>query len=252
MWGNAVSPIIDGDMIFIPGGLPGKSLMALDKKTGAGAWAVGDERQTHASPVPCTIHGVRQIIFFTESGLVSLTAATGQPLWHSPFPFKTATAASPVVGGKDGDIVYCSAGYNVGGGAVRIDKDGDRFTATELWRSPGENMSHWSTPVTAGGYLYGIFGHRDAKEMAPLRCVDIATGKEMWSKPGFGAGGGIVLVDNHILVQSGDRPDHAGRCDTRRLQGSGPCPAAWRQVLVGCHRRQRPNLRPQQERSSLP
>lgn len=67
-------------------------------------------------------------------------------------------------------------------------------------------MSHWSTPVTAGGYLYGIFGHRDAKEMAPLRCVDIATGKEMWSKPGFGAGGGIVLVDNHILVQSETGP----------------------------------------------
>jgi outer membrane protein assembly factor BamB len=200
-WGTAASPVLDGDLIYVSGGLPGGSLMAFDKKTGRGVWAVGSEAQTHASPVPCTIAGVKQVIFFTEGGLASLEAATGQPLWGYKFPFKTSTAASPVVGGKDGNIVYCSAGYGVGGGAVRIEKQGSRFSATELWRHQGKTMSHWSTPVASGGYLYGIFGFKEFGS-APLACIDMATGKEMWSKPGFGSGGGTILVDNHVLVQS--------------------------------------------------
>ena len=73
-WGNAGSPILDGDKIFIGGGGPGKSLMAFDKNTGKIVWAVGSEELTQASPVPCTIHGVRQVIFFMHSGLVSRDA----------------------------------------------------------------------------------------------------------------------------------------------------------------------------------
>jgi outer membrane protein assembly factor BamB len=53
-------------------------MMALDKKTGDVAWAVGDEKMTHASPTPATIHGVRQVVFFMQSGLVSTDAATGK------------------------------------------------------------------------------------------------------------------------------------------------------------------------------
>jgi outer membrane protein assembly factor BamB len=200
-WGNAASPVIDGDLIFIAGGASGRSLMAFDKKTGRGVWAVGNEKMTHASPVPCTILGERQVIFFTQSGLVSLATTSGQLLWNYTFPYSTSTAASPVVGGKDGNIVYCSAGYGVGGGAVRVEKQGSRFAASEIWRTPKQNMSHWSTPVASGDYLYGIFGFKEFGK-APLRCLDIKTGNEMWSKPGFGSGGGTILVDGHVLVQS--------------------------------------------------
>ena len=156
---------------------------------------------THASPVPCTIQGVRQVIFFTQSGLVSLTTEGGEPLWNYKFPYNVSTAASPVVGGKDGNIVYCSAGYGVGGAAVRISKEGSRLSASEIWRTSGENVSHWSTPVASGQYLYGIFGFKEFGK-APLRCIDIETGKQLWSQPGFGSGGGTILVDNHVLVQS--------------------------------------------------
>lgn len=200
-WGNAASPVIDGNSIFIAGGAPGKSLMAFDKKTGQGIWATGTEKLTHASPVPCTIEGVRQVIFFTQFGMVSLATENGEPLWNYKFRYHVSTAASPVVGGKDGNIVYCSAGYDVGGAAVRIEKQGNRLSASELWRTEAKNVSHWSTPVASGDYLYGIFGFKEFGR-APLRCIEIATGKEMWSKPGFGSGGGTILVDKHVLVQS--------------------------------------------------
>jgi outer membrane protein assembly factor BamB len=54
--------------------------------------------------------------------------------------------------------------------------------------------------VSQDGYLYGLFGFKEFAK-APLKCVEIATGKEMWSKPGFGPGG-CTLVDGYVLVLS--------------------------------------------------
>ena len=61
-------------------------------------------------------------------------------------------------------------------------------------------MNHWTTPVCKDGYLYGIYG-RGQEKGAPLKCVDIATGKEMWSQPGFGGGGATILVGGNVLAQ---------------------------------------------------
>jgi outer membrane protein assembly factor BamB len=198
-WENAVSPILDGDLIYMIAGGPGQSLLAFNKTSGEVVWKGLDDLPTHASPVPATIHGVRQVIFFAQSGLVSVTAATGKLLWRFPFPYRTSTAASPVVWQ---DIVYCSAGYGVGGGACRISKTAAGFEAHEIWRNK-DVASHWSTPVCKDGYLYALIGFKQF-DTAPLKCIEIATGKEMWSHPGFGSGGATILVDGHVLVQ-GDR-----------------------------------------------
>lgn len=195
-WGNAASPIIEGDLVIVAGGGAGQTFLAFDKKTGNLAWKSGDEKITHATPVPATIAGVRQIIFFMQSGLVALKPESGEVLWKQAFPYAVSTAASPVVGG---DVVYCSAGYGVGGGAYQIQKDGDHFTSKELWRTPGSHMSHWTTPVYHDGFLYGLYGFKQFKT-EPLKCVEIQTGKEVWSQDGFGQGG-LVLVDGNLLVQ---------------------------------------------------
>lgn len=194
-WKNAASPVIDGDLLFVAGGGPGQALLALDKKTGKTVWKTQDDLMTHSTPVVRDIHGVRQVIFFTQKGLVSLLPKNGSVLWRWDYPFNISTAISPVV---SGDIVYVSAGYGVGAGACKVSKKGDKFEAAELWRKRTELPNHWSTPVLKDGYLYGMFQFKEYGT-GPLKCVELATGKEMWSKPGFGPGN-VLLVDNHILV----------------------------------------------------
>jgi hypothetical protein len=156
---------------------------------------------THATPVVATILGHRQVIFFTQSGLVSVVPGTGQVLWRYNFPYSISTAASPVVGG---DTVFCSAGYGVGAAAVKITKEGNNFKATELWRKKNQLINHWSTSVYHGGYIYGLFGFKQW-ERVPLKCIDLATGEEKWSKEGFGQGG-TILVDGSLvtLAENGD------------------------------------------------
>ncbi len=201
-WKSAASPVLDGNLIFVNAGGAGQAFLAFDKTDGKVVWKSGDETPTHASPTPATILGVRQIIFFSVSGLVSLEAASGKELWRYPFRFSISTASSPIV---YNDMVYCSAGYGVGAGACRISKNGNNFKATELWRHENDLMNHWTTPVCKDGYLYGIYGFKDFGK-APLKCVEISTGKEVWSQPGFGSGGGTILVGDCVLAQSDRGP----------------------------------------------
>jgi outer membrane protein assembly factor BamB len=199
-WQNAASPVLDGDLVFVAGGGPGRSLLAFRQADGAVVWKHGTETPTHATPTVATLHGVRQVIFFTQSGLVACETGTGRELWRQPYRFSVSTAASPVVAG---DIVYCSAGYGVGAGAYRIHREGDTWKSTELWRKTGNELAnHWSTPVVKDGYLYGMFSFKEFGT-GPLKCVELATGRVAWAEKNFGPGG-VVLAGN-VLVALNDR-----------------------------------------------
>lgn len=201
-WNSAASPVVDGDLVIVNGGGGGQAFLAFNKLNGALVWKGGEDAPTHATPTPATIHDVRQLIFITQQGLVSIASGDGRMLWKYPYPHHASTACSPIV---YGDIVYCSAAYGIGAGAVRVTKAGNDFSATELWRKPGQLMNHWTTPVCKDGYLYGIYG-LGQNATAPLKCVELVTGKEMWSQPGFGGGGATILVDGCVLAQSDRGP----------------------------------------------
>jgi outer membrane protein assembly factor BamB len=199
-WENAASPLIEGNRVLVACGGAGSSLMAFDRTSGKLLWKGESDAITHATPVAATLLGQRQVIFFTQSGLVSVEPAGGKVLWRYKFPYSTSTAASPVA---SGDIVYCSAGYGMGSAAARVAKSSEGWTATELWRQAGNKIcNHWSTPVAYNGHLYGLFGFKEYGN-CPLKCIDLATGAEKWSQPGFGPGN-LILVDGHLLVL-GDR-----------------------------------------------
>ena len=198
MWESAASPLVEDGLVYVECGGPGESLIAFSQDDGKVVWKGQDDGLTQNTPVAATILGARQIIFFTQEGLVAVTPKTGEVLWRLPFAAKKPAGASPVV---SGDIVYCSVTYNLGSRACKITKEDGKFKATELWFKPGNSLAnHWSTPVTLGGYVYGIFDQAKFGT-APLKCVDIATGEVKWSQGGFGMGG-VTLVDGHVLVLS--------------------------------------------------
>jgi outer membrane protein assembly factor BamB len=87
----------------------------------------------------------------------------------------------------------------VGATAVRVTKNGDAFSASELWKEPGNKLAnHWSTPVERDGFLYGMFQFKEYGD-GPLKCVDIRTGREKWSQPGFGPGQ-VILVGGELIA----------------------------------------------------
>jgi outer membrane protein assembly factor BamB len=193
--------VVEGNLVLVAGGGPGEALLGLNKATGEVVWKGFDDKVTHATCVPTTILGQRQVVYFLQSGLLSVEPKTGKELWRYKFDYRVSTAASPVIAG---DIVYCSAGYGVGAGAAKITKDGDAWKATEIYRIKGDKplANHWSTPVLKDGYLYGMFQFKEYGS-GPVKCVEIATGKVMWEKAGFGPGQ-VILSGNNVIALGDD------------------------------------------------
>jgi outer membrane protein assembly factor BamB len=186
-------------LIYLNANCADTSLMALRASDGTLAWRSQSEALTHSTPVLATIQGVRQVIFATQSGLVSLNPQNGSLLWKVPYPFfySTSLGASPVV--WEDMVFVCGAhGYGMGSMVVRAGVTNNIWTAVMLW-STNNPAAHWMTPVAYQGFLFGQFGIQQFDSpSAQLKCIDMRTGEIKWSTNGFGRGG-TILVDDHIL-----------------------------------------------------
>lgn len=196
---NCASPVIEGDLLFLNANTGTSTLMALRTADGSPAWRSQDEALTHSTPVLATIHGVRQIIFVTQSNLVSLDPQSGALLWRFAYPFRYlgSLGVSPVV---YEDMVFVSGGHAYGMGSVALQATltNDVWTTTRLWWT-NNPASHWMTPVCHQGFLYGMFGIQTFDSVrAQLKCIDMRTGAVKWSVNDFGRGAAL-LVNNHVV-----------------------------------------------------
>jgi len=196
---NAASPLLDNDLIFVNANCGTSTLMALRTDDGSLAWRSQDEAMTHSTPVVATIQGVRQVIFATQSGLVSLDPLSGSLLWRFKYPFVyfLSLGVSPVV---YQDMVFvCGAhAYIMGAVLIQAGLKNGTWTTTQLWWT-NNPASHWMTPVCHQGVLYGQFGIQTYDSVrAQLKCIDMRSGAVKWSANGFGRGA-TILVDEHLL-----------------------------------------------------
>jgi hypothetical protein len=62
-------------------------------------------------------------------------------------------------------------------------------------------QTHWNTAIHHEGYLYGSSGRH--LENAELRCIELKTGKVMWSEPGL-TRSSLLCADGHFICLSED------------------------------------------------
>jgi outer membrane protein assembly factor BamB len=200
-WKNAVSPVLDQDRVCVAGGGVGQALLVFNAGSGDVVWKAASEAMTHTPPLLTTIGGTKQVLYIFQSGVASFDAANGKALWNQAFPYRTSTACLPVVGG---DIVFCTAGYDIGAAAFQVTQSGGNFQAKELYRSKGNKPlgSLWSPPVYHDGHLYGMISFKHFGK-GPLKCVDLKTGEVKWEQPGFGAGN-VILAGNQLIALADD------------------------------------------------
>jgi outer membrane protein assembly factor BamB len=197
-WQNAASPLFDSGLIFVNVNSGAHSLLAIRATDGSLAWRSQESQaMTHSTPIIADMLGVRQVIFATQQGLVSLEPATGRSLWYFGYPFQydMSLAASPVA---YRDRVFISGSYGMGAVAAQVSLTNGAWSVRQLWSSGLESL--WMTPVCHDGYLYGHFG---SSTFAAFKCVSLDTGVELWSIDGFGRGG-TVLVNNHLIALNED------------------------------------------------
>lgn len=192
-FGIGTSPLLEGDRLLINVGADKAGIVAFNKDDGKEVWKATSDEASYASPVAATIDGVRQVLFFTRQGLVSLDPANGAVRfthrWRSR-QHASVNAATPVV---IGDQVFLSASYGTGAGLFKVRKDG----VSEVWSGDGILSNHYGTSIHKDGFLYGFDGRQE--EGARLRCIELKTGKVRWTQDGYNCGS-IILVDGNLIV----------------------------------------------------
>lgn len=195
------SPLVDGDRVFVEIGADkarrsNSSFAAFDKATGKILWTVENDPAGFSAPQAVTLAGVRQILFFSGSGLVALSPDDGRVYWRHPW--KTdydVNAVLPVV--LPGDRVFVSSGYDVGNALLQIARTDKGFTVREVWKN--RNLSSlFSSFILHDGHLYGF--HKRI-----FKCLDPQTGEEKWKDDSLNIGN-LVLAGTHLIVlnETGD------------------------------------------------
>ncbi|MCX8157367.1 MAG: PQQ-like beta-propeller repeat protein [Verrucomicrobiae bacterium] len=176
---TSASPLlVDGLCIVQLGGGNQGGVLAYDLNTGQEKWRWTGDGAAYASPVLATVDGVKLVIAQTDTKMVAVTLAEGKLVWEAPFAVQGRgyNAVTPLVDGAT--IFYGGSGRGMT--AVKLAREGDKFTATELWKSSDINLQ-FNTPVLKDGWLYGISARNE------IFCASAKDGKLAWSVPFTGA-----------------------------------------------------------------
>jgi outer membrane protein assembly factor BamB len=214
-WGFAASPLVDGDLVYALPGAPGAAVAAFDKKTGKLVWkGGGDDQAGYATPVPVTVGGQKQIVFFNAFGLIATTPDTGKELWR--VEWRTGyecNICTPLLIGKD--QIFVSSGEDVGSALLKLSASAPDV----VWQSKGKKSvmeNYWANSVHHDGYLYGISGHFHETRMH-LNCVDARTGKLMWSVKDFGKAA-VTLADGHLFITTYKGDVVTAKCNPQKYE----------------------------------
>jgi outer membrane protein assembly factor BamB len=215
-FGVGSTPVVEGDLLLVQvGGSPpgtgevsmdqqgnGSGLVAFDKFNGKVRYRVTDELASYASPVLATIDGRRWCFLFARGGLTGLDPATGKVDFHFPWRariLESVNAANPLVIGNQ---VLISETYGPGSALLKIKPGGYEEIWTDAARGRNKSLQcHWNTPIFVDAYVYGCSGRHTNN--AELRCVELKTGKVMWSEPGL-TRTSLMLVEGHFVCLGED------------------------------------------------
>ncbi len=216
-FGVGSTPVVEGDLLIVQvGGSPkgsdpddfgnlkgnGSGVVAFDKHTGKVRYRITDELAGYACPVLATIGGRRWCFVLARGGLIGFEPKSGKVDFHFPWraeSLESVTAANPVV---VGDQVLISETYGPGAALLKVRPGGCKEVWSDAAKRRGKSLQcHWNTPVYHDGYVYGCSGRHT--ENAELRCVELATGKVMWSQPRM-TRTSLLMVDGHFLCLGED------------------------------------------------
>ncbi len=190
---TAVSPLVDGDLLFVHLGGPGDSaLTAFDVSTGGVRWRWEGDSPAYGSPIVTDLGGVRQIVTYTHRHLVGLDAETGEPLWSRRFTTPSDTTSQTPIVHRDTVI---QAGRANGIAAFRLLRRDGAWTTENVWQTEEVSL-HMTNGVVADGVLYGL-SHLNSGQYFAL---DLDTGRVLWtSDPRQAENAAIVRAGSTIF-----------------------------------------------------
>lgn len=214
-WGYSGSPLVDGKLLVLNVGEAG---VAVDKSTGKVVWKSASRDVGYSTPVPMSLGGKSLVVLSNALAYLAVDLQTGKEIWKMRWVTQYgANAADPIV---DGDRVLISSGYGKGAALLQVSNG----LPKTIWKSRVLN-SHLSPAVRSGAFVYGFDGENHTA--STLKCIEFATGKQMWEQAGLGYGA-LMIADGKLIVLS-----EKGELLIAPASSGGFKPTARAQVLGG-------------------
>lgn len=190
-WGLSESPLVAGNRVLVNAGGPNASIVALDKTSGRVLWRTQSDGAGYSSAVLQRVGDVEQAVFFTASRAIGVDVRDGRLLWEYPrVANRVANIATPVV---YRNFVFLSSDYGTGAALLRLEPNGNRVTANEVYFTRAMR-NHHSSSVLVDGTLYGF-------SSAILTALRFEDGTELWKHRSVGKGS-LVHADGHLYLFS--------------------------------------------------
>lgn len=193
-WSLSESLLIDGDrLICTPGGVDA-GLAALNKMTGETIWTTKGLSDMASYVSPCIVehNGRRILLTETSKMVVCADADTGALLWtHEHLTEYDIHVCTPIY---DAGVIYYTAGYGSGGGALELAPDAT--SVTQKWTDKTLDCQHHGV-ILENGHLFGT-GHRRQQ----LTCLEMASGKVVWQSKEIKQGS-IVYAEGMLYIYEG-------------------------------------------------
>jgi outer membrane protein assembly factor BamB len=228
-FGVSTSPIVVGKAVIVNVGGKGASIVAFDRDDGSVLWQTLDDPASYSSPILVGKGQAQQLIFLTEDHLVGVRPSDGKVLWQSPFKDQLSeSSTTPIVV----DDILIASSVTVGSKALRLSLAPDGGAAKTLWQND-KLTCYFSTPVPVGPeHVYMVTGTFRPFPAVALNCVEVKTGKIVWTKANIGTfhaallrtgDGSLLLHDDggHLRLLAADVKEY------RELAKSKVCGQTW-------------------------
>jgi outer membrane protein assembly factor BamB len=197
VFGSACSPLVDNGKVLLNIGAKGASVVAFSADKGEPLWKSLDDGPSYSSGIARGEGGDREYVFLTQLGLRGLAAGDGKKLWEFPLKDKAnESSTTPVVAG---DLLLASS-INYGMIGLRLDKG----EAKRVWQNP-KLTCYFSTPIPVGKkHVYVVTGALSFRPTSSLHCVEVDTGKVLWTVEKIGKYHAAMLrtADDKLLLLS--------------------------------------------------
>ncbi|RBP47547.1 outer membrane protein assembly factor BamB [Roseimicrobium gellanilyticum] len=192
-WGYTGAPLIWENLVVLNVGEHG---VALDKASGKVVWKSPDENAGYSTPLPYQQDGKTLLTFGSGRAYVAIDPKTGAKVWeHKWTTSYGVNAADPVI--HEGHA-FISSGYNKGAALLKLGGSEPQV----VWQNR-VMRNQMNASILIDGHLYGIDGNEDRG--ASLKCIELATGRQLWEEKSAGAGAVIAAGDKLILLcESGE------------------------------------------------
>lgn len=196
-FGTACSPLVEGDRVLLNVGGKGTGVVAFSKDKGEVKWKSLDDGASYSSGIMVGQGADRQAVFLTDQGVRGLSPGDGKKLWEFPLKDKAnESSTTPVVAG---DLLLASSiSYGMVGLKVEAGE------AKQVWKNPALTC-YFSTPTVVGKkHVYVVTGQLSFAPTSALHCVEVETGKVLWTRPKVGKFHAAMLktADDKLLLLS--------------------------------------------------